>query len=62
MTATAKLVAAGALVRQESRGAHCRSDFPQTDATGRRSFLTLADAEKIVSTIPADSGRVAKAL
>ena len=49
MTATAKLIAAAALARHESRGAHFRSDFPQTDANGKRSFLTLADAEKIAA-------------
>ena len=47
MTATAKLVTAAALARHESRGSHFRSDYPQTDATGKRSFFTLADAEKI---------------
>ncbi|QFQ88453.1 L-aspartate oxidase [Paracoccus kondratievae] len=44
MTATATLIAAAALMRQESRGAHCRTDFPQTMAEGRRSRLTLAQA------------------
>ena len=47
MTATAKLIAAGALARVESRGGHFRSDYPQTDSQPRRSFLTLEDAEKI---------------
>ncbi|WP_347266791.1 L-aspartate oxidase [Paracoccus sp. (in: a-proteobacteria)] len=44
MTATATLIAAAALLRQESRGAHCRSDFPDTAPEGRRSRLTLAEA------------------
>lgn len=45
MTATATLIAAAALMRRESRGAHCRSDHPQIDGdTGIRSRLTLADA------------------
>lgn len=42
MTATATLIAASALLRQESRGAHCRRDFPASDpAQARRSRLTL---------------------
>ena len=45
MTAAAKLVTAAALARQESRGGHWRSDFPQTDKTGTRTFMTLADAD-----------------
>jgi L-aspartate oxidase len=45
MTATATLIAAAALLRKESRGAHYRSDFLQTDpAQAHRSRLTLADA------------------
>jgi L-aspartate oxidase len=47
MTATARLVTAAALARHESRGGHFRIDFPQTDTGAKRSFLTLADAEKI---------------
>jgi L-aspartate oxidase len=47
MTAAAKLVATGALMRRESRGGHYRTDFPRTDLAGRRTFMTLADAEKI---------------
>ena len=49
MTASAKLVAAAALAREESRGGHYRSDYPQTDEIGRRTFLTLAEAEKIAA-------------
>jgi L-aspartate oxidase len=49
MTAAAKLVTAAALARQESRGGHWRSDFPLTEKTGVRSFLTLADAERIAA-------------
>ena len=45
MTAAAKLVAAAALMRHESRGGHYRTDYPQTDEVGRRTFMTLADAE-----------------
>jgi len=45
VTATAKLVVVGALARQESRGSHFRTDYPQTDSRGVRTFLTLAEAE-----------------
>ena len=34
MTAAAKLVTAAALAREESRGGHWRSDYPQTEKTG----------------------------
>lgn len=52
MTATATLIAAAALSRQESRGAHKRSDFPDTlPGEGQRSKLTLKDAMKIRSDI-----------
>ncbi|WP_171210672.1 L-aspartate oxidase [Ruegeria sp. HKCCA5426] len=45
MTATATLIAAAALMREESRGAHYRSDFPQTHSgPGQRSMLTLEQA------------------
>jgi L-aspartate oxidase len=49
MTAAAKLVAAGALARKESRGGHWRSDYPQTSAKGTRTFLTMADADRIAA-------------
>ena len=47
MTAAAKLVTTAALMRHESRGGHYRTDFPNTDPAGRRTFLTLADAERL---------------
>lgn len=53
MTVTAKMVVAGALARQESRGGHYRSDFTATAPSGTRTFMTLADAERIATATPA---------
>ena len=44
----ATLVAAGALQRRESRGAHVRLDYPAA-ATPRRTLLTLAQADAIAA-------------
>ena len=60
MTAAAKLVTAAALARQESRGGHWRSDFPQTDKTGARTFMTLADADRIAADAEALPRRASK--
>jgi L-aspartate oxidase len=60
MTATAKLVTAAALARQESRGAHFRHDFPQTDEVGVRTFMTLHDAESIAAAVPPAKTRAVK--
>ena len=54
MTAAAKLVAATALARRESRGAHFRRDYPQMDKTFVRNILTLADAERIAASASSD--------
>ena len=44
----ARLIAAAALARTESRGGHFRADFPVPDpAQARRTFLTLAEARAI---------------
>lgn len=62
MTATARLITAAALARHESRGSHFRTDFPQTNAEGKRSFMTLADAEKIGSNIPSTDTKIQSCL
>ena len=49
MTATAKLVTAAALARTESRGGHWRNDFPHAAQASTRTFMTLADAERIAA-------------
>lgn len=48
MCATATLIAAGALLREESRGAHERSDFPDSlPGSGSRSMMTYAEAKAL---------------
>jgi len=48
MALAARFIAAGALKREESRGAHDRSDFPEPRAAlAERSFLTRAEIEDI---------------
>jgi L-aspartate oxidase len=57
--AAAKLVAAGALSRRESIGAHFRRDFPVAGETRKRSLSTLAEADSILREVrlPGESVR-----
>jgi len=55
---TAKMIAVGAYLRTESRGGHFRSDHPApVDAFKHRTFLTLADADKVVAEIAETEAR-----
>jgi L-aspartate oxidase len=50
MLVAAKMVTVAALNRTESRGGHYRSDFSESDpAWRRRTFLTLAEVERIAA-------------
>ncbi len=49
---TAKLMAVAAFLREESRGGHRRSDFPEEETEWqKRTFITLGQADEVVSGI-----------
>jgi len=50
MSAAATLIAAAALLREESRGGHYRTDFPQTAATAVATEITLDRALAVRDT------------
>ena len=45
MLIVSKLIAECALQRQESRGAHCRTDFPQTNEESVHSHVSKKEGE-----------------
>ncbi len=48
MAVCARFIATAALLRKESRGGHCRSDYPQTDPElAYRSIVTLAGIAEV---------------
>ena len=52
--AAARLIAAAALARTESRGGHYRSDYPRASGAQRhRTFMTLAEARSGPAQVPA---------
>lgn len=52
IAATAKLIAVAALKREESRGGHFRSDFPQpSDGWKHRTYMTLREADDVAREI-----------
>jgi hypothetical protein len=53
MAAAAKLVTAAALARKESRGGHWRTIILKPRKPASRTFMTLADAERIAAAVEA---------
>jgi L-aspartate oxidase len=49
MATSALLVAASAWARRESRGAHCRSDFPDEKVAARHRTMTTLDAARQIA-------------
>jgi L-aspartate oxidase len=54
------MIAVAALQRQESRGAHWRTDFPMRSAPAKRSLLRFADAVAAAGELGADRNLIAR--
>ncbi|QDR81753.1 FAD-dependent oxidoreductase [Sporomusa termitida] len=52
MLALAEIVILSALARQETRGHHFRTDYPQTEAEGQHTLISLQQGEPKVTAIP----------
>jgi len=62
IVATAKLIAAAALLRTESRGGHYRTDYPQSDPEqAKRTRITLAVTEAVLAEVLDSTARAALA-
>ena len=52
MALVARMITISALQRTESRGGHCRSDYPRTaEAWEKRSFVTLKEIDILTDKI-----------
>ena len=51
MIEAAVLITAGAYARKESRGAHCRLDYPEAKEIARHTALTLGEARKLMEAV-----------
>jgi L-aspartate oxidase len=60
MATTALLVAASAWARRESRGAHCRSDFPDEKSASRHRTMTTLDAARGIAEMLSERPHAAK--
>jgi L-aspartate oxidase len=58
MATTALLVASSAWARRESRGAHCRSDFPDEKAALRHCTMTTLEAARDIADILSERPRL----
>jgi L-aspartate oxidase len=55
------MIAVAALRREESRGAHFRTDFPHRSSTGQRSSLRLDEALAVAREVTALSAETGSA-